>query len=70
MIGIGVPVGVVMGVAGRKLKPDWCKSYNKSYHRKWWLFLMGFVFFGFLSYSEYLKGNLPRAIYLAALLAT
>ena len=66
VVGIGLVVGTVMGVAVRRLRPNWCRSYAKFVqHKKWWLFLLGFVMFGFMACASWREGNLPWGLYFA-----
>ncbi len=64
MLLVAIPVGIIAGVALRKLKPEWCKNYAKfSMHRKWWLFLLGFVLFVVMAYRSFASDDIPYGIY-------
>ena len=46
MLATCAPIGLLVGIAIRKTRPSWCKSYAKfCMNRKWWLFLFGIVLF-------------------------
>jgi ATP-dependent Clp protease protease subunit len=50
IIAISLPVGLTIGIALRKLKPNWCKKYAKfCLNRQWKVFFLGVVLFGVIS---------------------
>src|SRR4051812_13139065 len=64
IIVIGPIVGVSAGIAIRKVRPNWCKSYTKfAMHKKWYLFLAGFLMFGCLAYNSFSEQDIPSAAY-------
>ena len=61
---VGTIGGIGIAVAIRKLKPNWCKSYNKFCRdRKWWLFLYGSLLFVFLAYRTFSQDNISGGIF-------
>jgi len=67
LVGGGVVVGVVATLAIQKFRPEWRKCYSKmaNHPKSWWVFLVGFLFFGFIAYGCSYEGNVPFAIYFA-----
>ena len=53
-----IPLGLLLGIALRKARPTWCKSYAKScMNRKWWLFAFGVLMFLGLSIGSFAQGR-------------
>jgi hypothetical protein len=53
-----VPVGLVIGVVVRKLRPDWCKSYAKyCMNGKWWIFAFGVFLFAGSSIMSFVQNR-------------
>jgi hypothetical protein len=69
LVGSGAVVGAVAGVAIRRLRPEWCRYSLKivDHPKSWWVFLVGFLFFGFLAYSFFSEGNVPAATFAVVL---
>ena len=54
IVTISLPIGLIAGLFLRKRKPEWCKTYTKSYlNKKWWLLLVVLVFFGIMSVKSF-----------------
>src|ERR1051326_9147306 len=69
LVGSGAVVGAVAGLAIRRLRPEWCKSWTKivNHPKSWWAFLAGFLFFGFIAHRFFSEGNVPGATFAALL---
>ena len=58
VLAICTPTGLFLGVAIRKLRPQWYKSYAKfCLDRKWWMFAFGVVFFSGFSIVSFVQGR-------------
>ena len=67
LVGSGAVVGAAAGVAIRRFRPEWCRSWSKlqEHPKIWWVFLIGFLFFGLVAYSSLSEGNVPAAAFAA-----
>lgn len=53
-----IPIGLLLGIAVRKTRPTWCKSYAKfCLSRKWWLFAFGIMMCLCLSIMSFSQGR-------------
>lgn len=58
VLAIGLSLGLLIGVALRKAKPAWCRSYAKFCRsRKWWLFAVGILLFLGLTIGSFARGR-------------
>lgn len=67
VLGIGATVGVPAGLALRRLRPDWCTRLSRLAHapKSWWIYLVGFLLFGAMAYSEFSQANVPLGTFAA-----
>lgn len=58
IVAVCVPTGLALGIAIRKTRPNWCKSYARfCMNRKWWLFAFGIVMFLGASIMTFASGR-------------
>lgn len=58
ILAVSVAVGLAAGIALRKLRPEWCKTYAKfSLNRQWKLFAFGTVLFAVLGVLSFAQGR-------------
>ena len=70
IIGAGVPIGLILGIAIRKLKPAWSKRWTKfSINRPWKILLFAVILFSALSVFEFLDGRPYFGAFFAAFAA-
>ena len=67
LLGGGAAVGLISGVAIRRFRPEWCRRWSKmqDHPKIWWVFLIGFLFFGLMAYISFSEGNVPVAAFAA-----
>ena len=55
---ICIPIGLFIGIAIRKSRPMWCKSYVKFVlNGRWWLFAYGLILFIGLSIMSFVQNR-------------
>ena len=66
IVAISTPIGVLAGIATRKIRPNWCKSWTKyCLNGKWWIFAFGIVLFLGCSIMSFVQGHPYFGIFFA-----